>query len=49
VLAARAARAVGVDADVVVGDLDVARVLDDRRDLDGFVRSWLESNAKSRA
>ena len=34
VLAARAGRAIGVDLQVVLVDLDLARVLDDRRDLD---------------
>jgi hypothetical protein len=38
VLAARAGGAIGVDLQVVVLDLDVARVLDDRRDLDARER-----------
>ena len=38
VLAARAGRAVGVDLQVVVLDLDVAGLLDDRRDLDARER-----------
>jgi hypothetical protein len=38
VLAARARRAVGVDLQVVVVDLDVAALVDDRRDLDARER-----------
>ena len=50
-LAARARRAVGVDPEVLLVDLDVDVVVDQRGDLDrakDVCRRWAESNGESR-